>query len=80
MSKKGTIKSKCCNARVDISIHGEHLTTKCSKCGKDCLSISCPRRTWKRKPVTQVQQDKREQKARMFSTKELREFHEKEDF
>ena len=85
--KKNNYKSKCCGAKVrvhsepdDIDKLGCTMYHVCTECNQPCDVISKERRVWTINPKTQVVPDKREKKKKLFTDKELKRFHQEEDF
>ena len=80
-------KSKCCGAKVKVCGTGDfndndRIVTchyECLKCGEICDVIYVERKTWSRKPQTQIIPNKKKAKVKL-TKQEIDKFRREEDF
>jgi hypothetical protein len=84
-----SLKSKCCGAKVKVVMSGDFIGDnpntqgigtchyECLKCKEACNVIYTERRTWTRKPQTQIIPNKKKNK---LSKAEIKKFLKEEDF
>jgi hypothetical protein len=85
--------SNCCRAEIKFSEFAPDFigdnskemkigtcSAICIKCNKSCNFYVPIRKTWNRKPQTQIIPNKKKQKSTKLTPKELQELHKNEDF
>jgi len=86
-----SLKSKCCKAKVKGVMSGDFIGDnpatqrigtchyECLKCGEACDVIYVERRTWSRKPQTQIIPNKKKNQVKL-TKQEIDKFRREEDF
>ena len=84
---KSIYKSRCCNAKVksvtspdEIDKLGCTMVCVCTECNKPCDIYIPERKTWAINPKTRIVPNKKKKNNKLFTDKELKKFHQEEDF